>query len=104
VALVPRSAVQNVGERQVVYLEIAGQPGQFVEREVQLGRGSGDQVEVIAGVKPGDHVVSNGSFFVRAERERLGLPTASSPPTAGASRSTNTSDTALEQTAKITVG
>jgi hypothetical protein len=29
-------------------------------------------VEVTAGVRPGDLVVSTGSFFVRAERERLG--------------------------------
>ena len=70
---IPRSAVQNVGDRQVVYLMDPQQPGTFVEREVRLGQVSDDRVEVVSGVRPGDLVVSQGSFFVRAERERLGL-------------------------------
>jgi RND family efflux transporter MFP subunit len=70
---VPRSAVQNVGDRTVVYLANPKEPGTFIEREVRLGQSSGDQVEVISGVKPGDIIVTAGSFFVRAERERLGL-------------------------------
>jgi RND family efflux transporter MFP subunit len=70
---VPRRAVQNVGDRTVVYLANPGEPGTFVEREVRLGRTAGEQVEVTSGVEPGDLVVTDGSFFVRAERERLGL-------------------------------
>jgi membrane fusion protein, heavy metal efflux system len=78
-AVIPRSAVQNVGNRTVVYLVNPKEPGKFTEREVRLGRSSGGQVEVASGVQPGDVVVTEGSFFVRAERERLGLR-----PTAGA--------------------
>jgi cobalt-zinc-cadmium efflux system membrane fusion protein len=70
---IPRSAVQNVGDRTVVYLVNPKEPGTFVEREVRLGASSGDQVTVLTGVAPGDVVVTAGSFFVRAERERLGL-------------------------------
>ena len=70
---VPRIAVQNVGDRTVVYLANPKEPGRFIEREVRLGQPSGDQVEVVSGVQPGDVVVTGGSFFVRAERERLGL-------------------------------
>ena len=70
---VPRSAVQNVGDRTVVYLANPKEPGKFIEREVRLGQTSGEQVEVVSGVQPGDVVVTEGSFFVRAERERLGL-------------------------------
>ncbi len=70
---VPRIAVQNVGDRTVVYLANPKEPGRFIEREVRLGQPSGDQVEVVSGVQPGDVVVTEGSFFVRAERERLGL-------------------------------
>jgi cobalt-zinc-cadmium efflux system membrane fusion protein len=77
---VPRNAVQNVGDRTVVYLMNPKDPGKFVEREVRLGQASGDQVEVVSGVQPGDIVVTEGSFFVRAERERLGLRPAASPP------------------------
>lgn len=71
--IIPRSAVQNVGEHAVVYLVDPQNAGQFIEREVQLGGQVGDQVFVLAGVRPGDVVVAEGSFSVRAERERLGL-------------------------------
>jgi RND family efflux transporter MFP subunit len=73
IVAVPRSAVQNVADRQVVYLADPGRPGTFTEREVRLGPSTGDQAEVLSGLKPGDVVVTRGSFFVRAERERLGL-------------------------------
>jgi len=80
VVMVPRSAVQNVGDRQVVYVANPSEPGTFTERLVHLGDASGEQAEVVSGVQPGDQVVSKGSFFVRAERERLGLrPVASTP-------------------------
>jgi len=79
---VPRNAVQNVGDRTVVYLANPKEPGKFVEREVRLGQTSGQQVEVVSGVQPGDVVVTEGSFFVRAERERLGLRPAAKPSTA----------------------
>ena len=69
----PRTAVQNVGDRTVVYLANPKERGTFIEREVRLGQTSGEQVEVVSGVQRGDVVVTDGSFFVRAERERLGL-------------------------------
>lgn len=80
--VIPRSAVQNVGNRTVVYLVNPKEPGKFVEREVRLGAVAGDQVVVMSGVQPGDGVVAEGSFYVRAERERLGLrpaPASASP-------------------------
>jgi plastocyanin domain-containing protein len=40
----------------------------------------------VSGVKPGDVVVTEGSFFVRAERERLGLRPAAAGPSATPSR------------------
>lgn len=79
--VIPRSAVQNVGDRQVVYLANPATPGTFTEREVRLAPGAGDTVQVLSGLQPGDVVVTEGSFFVRAERERLGLR---SSPAAGA--------------------
>ena len=75
--VIARSAVQTVGNRTVVYLVNPKEPGKFVEREVRLGAVTGDQVAVISGVRPGDVVVAEGSFYVRAERERLGLRAAS---------------------------
>jgi membrane fusion protein, heavy metal efflux system len=83
---VPRNAVQNVGDRTVVYLANPKEPGKFIEREVRLGQSSGEQVEVVSGVQPGDVVVTEGSFFVRAERERLGLRPAAAVPSAAPTR------------------
>jgi RND family efflux transporter MFP subunit len=71
--VVPRIALQHVGNRQVVYVVNPAGPGTFTEREVQVGDASREQVEIVSGVEPGDQIVSKGSFFVRAERERLGL-------------------------------
>jgi membrane fusion protein, heavy metal efflux system len=70
---IPRSAVQNVGRHQVVYLAAPNDLTKFTEREVQVGRSMGDLLEIVSGVNAGDSVVSKGSFFVRAEAERLGL-------------------------------
>jgi len=83
---IPRSAVQNVDNRTVVYLADPKQVGRFIEREVHLGDSSGSEVDVVSGLEPGNTVVSDGSFFVRAERERLGLrPTKVSQAAGGAS-------------------
>ncbi len=68
--LVPRSAVQSIGDRSVVYVPADGEEGRFIERTVKLGRATGDVVEVLAGVKPGERVVTDGSFFLRAEATR----------------------------------
>src|SRR5262245_46181369 len=72
-ARVPKSAIQNVAERTVVYLADSKQPGRFVEREIRLGSAVGEDINILSGVQPGDSLVSAGSFFLRAERERLGL-------------------------------
>jgi cobalt-zinc-cadmium efflux system membrane fusion protein len=76
---VPRDAVQSVGDSQVVYVASPKDRTKFVERTVRLGRMAGNQVEVLGGLSAADSVVSKGSFFVRAEAERLGLR---SPPPA----------------------
>jgi cobalt-zinc-cadmium efflux system membrane fusion protein len=69
--VIPRSALQTVGNRDVVYVAVAGREGQFAEREVQVGEGNSDRVQVLAGLKAGELVVTQGSFFLRAERERV---------------------------------
>ena len=86
--LVPRAAVQSIGDRQVVYLVNTDDPGTFREREVHLGPPAGTFIEVLSGVNPGDVVVTGGSFYVRAERERLGLR-----PTGPAGRGSSDSST-----------
>jgi RND family efflux transporter MFP subunit len=99
---VPRTAVQNVADRTVVYLADPGQAGRFIEREVHLGDASGTDVDVVSGVKPGDTVVSEGSFSLRAERDRLGLRRAEVPVPVG-SGTGRPAETANVQAAKVLV-
>jgi RND family efflux transporter MFP subunit len=68
--LVPKSAVQMLGERAVVYVPAAADEHRFVERPVRLGAPAGDLVQVLEGVKPGERVVTEGSFLLRAEAAR----------------------------------
>jgi len=70
VLAIPRTAVQSIGERAVVYVVADGDETRFVERAVKLGPSSGASVEVIEGVKAGERVVTEGSFFLRAEAAR----------------------------------
>jgi len=77
VLAVPKEAVQHVADRQVVYVSSPNDTVTFIEREVRLGSGVGEQVEVLSGLSAGERIVSKGSFSVRAEVERLGLRAAS---------------------------
>ena len=71
---VPESAVQLLGGRSFVYVARPGTPGAFVEREVKTGaRSASGTIEILEGLTPGESIVTSGSFFIRAERERLGL-------------------------------
>lgn len=67
---VPKAAVQVIGSQPFVYVASQEQPGQFVEREVEVGDTVGDRVPVLSGLAAGDRVVTEGGFFLRAERER----------------------------------
>ena len=79
--VVPRAAIQMIGNRSVVYLADPSQAGRFIEREVQLGAAVGEDVEVTRGLQAGDSVVIKGSFSLRAERDRVGLrPAANARP------------------------
>ncbi len=68
---VPKAAVQVVGAQPVVYVASTDHPGRFIERKVEVGDPTGDRIPVLAGLEPGDLVVTEGVFFLRAEHERL---------------------------------
>ncbi|SRR5712692_1832262 len=70
VTLVPRAAIQSVGERTVVYAPVDGEEGKFTERTVKLGTPVGEFVQVLEGLKLGEKVVTEGSFMLRAEAGR----------------------------------
>ena len=81
---IPRTAIQTIGNQTVVYVADAQQAGRFVERPVALGTATGEHIEVRSGITATDLVVVGGSFALRAERDRLGLP----PPAAAPSPTT----------------
>ena len=101
---VPRSAIQNVGDRQVVYVTDSKNPNTFIERDVRLGASMGDQVEVRTGLRAGDVVVTRGSFFVRAELERLGLRAPGAAVAPAAAAHADEAPSTSTQTAQISVG
>ena len=71
VVLIPKAALQTVGTQSVVYVATHGEPSRFMQREVLAGDTMGNQVAVLKGVEPGDLVVTEGAFFLRAEHERI---------------------------------
>ena len=70
VATVPRAAVQALGERFVVYLPVKDEEGKFIQRQVRVGQQMGESFAVVAGLRPGEVVVTEGSYFLRAESLR----------------------------------
>jgi cobalt-zinc-cadmium efflux system membrane fusion protein len=68
--LVPRVAVQTLGGRQVVFLPSRDEEGKFIQRSIRIGELAGDSYTVLDGLKSGDVVVTEGSFFLRAESMR----------------------------------
>jgi RND family efflux transporter MFP subunit len=66
---VPRSAVIETGERQLVFVERA--PGVYAPREVKSGASDGEFVEVLSGLSPGETVVTSGNFLIDSE-SRIG--------------------------------
>ena len=103
VLAVPTDAVQDVGGSQVVYVSSPVDGTKFIERAIRLGRTMGNQVEVLEGLTPRDSVVSKGSFFVRAEAERLGLRGLQPSPSASAPTASVMEVPADVQVAKISV-
>jgi Cu(I)/Ag(I) efflux system membrane fusion protein len=62
---IPRSAVVATGTRNLVFLKQTN--GRFEPREVVLGGGTSDHVQVIRGLAVGDTVVASGTFLMDAE-------------------------------------
>jgi len=65
--VVPSSAVQIIGERSVVFLPVVNEEGTFVQRTIQLGPSHDGLSTIVNGLQPGETVVTEGSFLLRAE-------------------------------------
>ncbi|HUG39935.1 MAG TPA: efflux RND transporter periplasmic adaptor subunit [Longimicrobiales bacterium] len=62
---VPASAVLNTGERRLVFVDL-GQ-GRIAPQEVELGRVGAGHVEVLAGLEPGQRVVTSAQYLIDSE-------------------------------------
>ena len=60
---VPRSALVDEGGRTLVYIQTTGES--FEARPVTLGNRQGEEVQIIAGLRPGERVVTRGAYLVR---------------------------------------
>ena len=69
-AVVPGAAVQNLNNQQVVFVATAD-PSVFVMRPVRIGPDSNGFYPVIEGLAVGEHIVTEGSFMLRAEWLKL---------------------------------
>jgi cobalt-zinc-cadmium efflux system membrane fusion protein len=64
-AAVPQSALQTLEGRTHVFVQT--EPGVFVRRAVETGHTFEGFTEVLSGVKPGEAVVTEGSFVLKSE-------------------------------------
>jgi cobalt-zinc-cadmium efflux system membrane fusion protein len=71
VVAVPATALQRMDDRWVVFLPLgeAGE-GRFEVRPVERGRDLGQEVAILTGLHPGESVVVEGAFVLRAEAEK----------------------------------
>lgn len=65
--VIQRDAVLESGERQIIFIHHGG--GRLEWRTVQLGLQAGDWVEVLEGVKEGDHIVTSANFLIDSESQ-----------------------------------
>ncbi len=72
VLAVPRMAVQQVGNRTIVFA--VQSHNRFELRDVVIGESSGDHIEIKSGVNEGDEVVTQGSYALKSEVLREQMP------------------------------
>lgn len=63
--VIPKEAVLESGERQVIFIHHGG--GTLEWRTVKLGVRAGDWIEVLDGIREGDHVVTSANFLIDSE-------------------------------------
>jgi cobalt-zinc-cadmium efflux system membrane fusion protein len=68
---IPEGAIQDVSGNRVVFVRTA--PHTFEARPVQTGRTVNGNVEVVAGVRPGDTVVVKSSFVLKSQLLRSAI-------------------------------
>lgn len=68
---VPNGAIQTLAGKPTIFVQTA--PNTFARRTLEAGRGFGDYVEVLAGLKAGEDVVTEGSFILKSQFSKAEL-------------------------------
>ncbi len=69
--VVPREAVQKMGEAQVVFVPLG--EGRFRPVKVETGSDSGKDVEILNGLEPGTTVVARGAFVLKSQLAKASM-------------------------------
>lgn len=69
--VIPKAAVQNINNQQVVFVE-SRTPNTYAMRPVKLGLEVNGQYPVLEGLSVGERIVTEGSFLLRAEWLKTG--------------------------------
>ena len=70
--VVPAGAILSEAGRPFLFLQLGGE--RFEKRFVELGAREGERVAVVAGLAPGDRVVTRGAYEVQLASAAKGLP------------------------------
>jgi membrane fusion protein, heavy metal efflux system len=68
---IPRSAVMIIDGKPNVFVRT---PEGFAKREVELGRGDDNSVEVVSGLQPGEQIAVSNVFLLKAELGKQNIP------------------------------
>jgi RND family efflux transporter MFP subunit len=68
--VVPSNAVLDSGKEQIVFVGQGN--GRFDPRKVKVGRRTGENVEILDGVKEGEQVATSATFFLDSESQLRG--------------------------------
>jgi len=69
---IPHSALVEEGGMFVAFVQVSGET--FQRREVQLGIRDGDWIQVVAGLSPGERVVTDGAYAIRLAAASNAIP------------------------------
>lgn len=65
--VVPKDAVLESGERQLIFIHLGD--GRLEWRNAKIGLRSGDWVEIMEGIREGEHVVTSANFLIDSESQ-----------------------------------
>jgi Cu(I)/Ag(I) efflux system membrane fusion protein len=93
--LVPSEALIRTGRAQRVIVSLG--EGRFAPREVVAGRESGEDMEIVSGLSPGEQVVVSGQFMIDSESQVSSSLRRYEEPQAGAGHAAQGHDMTTEK-------